>query len=148
MKEDHSLILKELNLKITPKRIAILDTIAANPCYMTPDEVWRNIKERFSRIGLPTIYRNLEELSVSGIISKVIHPDRKLYYYFCKNKEHHHHFVCLSCRRVDEINTCNIADIQRDIENTLNGKVLNHILQLNGMCSECLETQGNDDNEG
>lgn len=142
MKEDHCLILKKLNLKITPKRVAILDALAANPYYMTPDEVWRNIKERFKRIGLPTIYRNLEELSESGIISKVIHPDRKLYYYFCKNKEHHHHFVCLSCRRVDEINACNIADMQRDIEKTLNGKVLTHILQLNGLCSECLETQG------
>lgn len=142
MKEDYSITLKELNLKITPRRIAILEILAANPCYITPVEVWRNIKERFKRVGLPTIYRNLEDLAECGIISKVIHPDRKLYYYFCKNQEHHHHFVCLSCRRVDEINTCNIADMQQNIENTLNGKVLNHILQLNGLCSKCLETQG------
>ncbi len=139
--QDYSYILKELNLKITPKRIAILEILSTNPSCMTPDEVWRKVKQGFKRVGLPTIYRNLEELSECGIISTVIHPDRKLYYYFCKNKEHHHHFICLSCRRVDEINTCNITEMQRDIENTINGKVLNHILQLNGLCSECLKTQ-------
>ncbi len=135
------LILKELNIKATPKRVAILETLAGKPLYMSPDEVWRHIKERFKRVGLPTIYRNLEELSEYGIISKVIHPNRRLYYYFCQKNEHHHHFICISCRKVREIELCNISEIEKDIEKTLNGKVLDHILQLNGLCVECLNSK-------
>lgn len=134
---DHFFILKKLNLKATSKRLAILEILSANRCYMTPGEIWKSLKKRLKKIGLPTVYRNLEELSQNGVISKVLHPDRKLYYYLCKDEGHHHHFVCLSCQRVDEIK-CNIGEMQRYIEDNLNGKVLSHIIQLNGLCSECV----------
>jgi Fe2+ or Zn2+ uptake regulation protein len=78
---DHNHILKELKLKATPKRLAILDILYHASIYLSPDEVWTQMKERFRTIGLPTVYRNLEELAGRGIISKVIHPDRKLYYF-------------------------------------------------------------------
>ncbi|MCX8030732.1 MAG: transcriptional repressor [Thermodesulfovibrionales bacterium] len=132
------MILKRHNLKVTPKRLAILEILSTNQCLMTPEVVWKNLKVKMKKIGLPTVYRNLEELSKNGIISKVFHPDRKLYYYFCKSLQHHHHFVCLSCQRVEEINFCNIEEIQRSIEDKLNSKVLSHIIQLNGLCSNCL----------
>jgi Fur family zinc uptake transcriptional regulator/Fur family ferric uptake transcriptional regulator len=138
--QDYSLILKENNLKITPKRITILEILASNPCYMTAEDVWKKIKNRFKKIGLPTIYRNLEELSACGVISKIIHDDRRLYYFFCKKKEHHHHFICLSCKNVEEISICHISEIKENIENTLQGKVLNHILQINGLCNKCLNS--------
>ena len=141
MNENYSLILREIGLKATPKRLAILEELAANLCYMTPEEIWGKLKKRFKRAGLPTIYRNLEELSEKGVISKIVHPDRKLSYYLCRNKEHHHHFICLSCHKVDDITYCHIETVQMDIENKLEGKVLSHIMQINGICNTCLKNK-------
>jgi len=142
MKGDYSRILKEINLKVTPKRLAILEILAESFCCMTPDEIWRKLKERFNKVGLPTVYKNLQELSECGVLSSVIHPDRKSYYYFCRNKLNHCHFVCLSCHNVEDITSSKIASLQKNIEGLLAGKLLSHILQLNGLCKNCLKNHG------
>jgi Fur family transcriptional regulator, ferric uptake regulator len=145
MSEELSKYLKQLNLKVTPKRIAIIGILMKEPGYLSPEEIWRKMKRQFKRIGLPTIYRNLEELADGNIISKITHPNRQLYYFFCGNNEHHHHFVCLSCRNVDDINFCAIHDLQKEIKKKLNAQVVSHILQVNGLCKECLKKNVKED---
>jgi len=137
--------LKQLNLKVTPKRIAIVELLMKEPGYLSPEEIWKKMKGQFSRIGLPTVYRNLEELAEGNIISKITHPNRQLYYFFCGNNEHHHHFVCLSCRNVDDINFCAIHELRKEVKKKLNAQVLSHILQVNGLCKECLRKKVKED---
>jgi len=138
MTESISSALKQLHLKVTPKRLAILTILMNEPAYLSPEEIWKKMKGQFSRIGLPTVYRNLEELAAGDVISKVTHPNRQLYYYFCANRDHHHHFVCLSCRSVEDINFCALDTLQKEVKRKLNGKIISHILQVNGYCRNCL----------
>jgi Fe2+ or Zn2+ uptake regulation protein len=126
------------NLKTTPKRLAILEILIKESVYLSPDEVWKKLKKRFKRIGLPTVYRNLEELSEGNIISKVTHPNRQLYYYLCQNRSHHHHFICLSCRKVEDINFCRLNELEKEVTKKIKGKLLSHIMQVNGLCRHCL----------
>jgi Fur family transcriptional regulator, ferric uptake regulator len=142
MNAGHALALKEAKMKTTPKRLAILEILDGETAYASPEELWKRLRDRFDRLGLPTVYRNLEELAESGVISKVIHPNRQLYYYFCRNREHHHHFVCLSCRKVEDIPACGIEALEREVVVKNVGKVLSHILQLNGLCSGCANAGG------
>lgn len=142
--ENHNHILRELDLKATPKRLAILDVLSRAPTYLSPEEVWMRLKERFATIGLPTVYRNLEELAGKEVIFKVIHPDRKLYYFFCENRKHHHHFVCTSCKKVDDLNFCAFEEIEREVSETLNGTVSSHIMQVFGICRNCSKAKGTD----
>ncbi|MEN6617368.1 MAG: transcriptional repressor, partial [Syntrophorhabdus sp.] len=130
-------ILKQLDLKATPKRLAILDILSGESVYLSPEEIWIKLKERFSAIGLPTVYRNLEEMAEGGIIFKVIHPDRKLYYFFCENRKHHHHFVCTSCKRVDDLEYCAFDRIKKEVSETLEATMSSHIMQVFGICREC-----------
>ena len=136
----HSSI-KTLNLKVTPKRLAILDILAREMAYVSPEEVWQKMKERFGKIGLPTVYRNLEDLSQGGLIIKIIHPDRKLYYYFCHNSEHghHHHFICLTCRKVEDLSFCGLEEIRKEVEGHLQGSIVSHLIQVYGLCRGCKE---------
>jgi Fur family transcriptional regulator, ferric uptake regulator len=142
MSETVSSALKQLNLKVTPKRLAILTILMNEPSYLSPEEIWRKMKKQFNHIGLPTIYRNLEELAAGDVISKVTHPNRQLYYYFCANRDHHHHFVCLSCRNVEDINFCALDELQKEVKRKLNGKIISHTLQVNGYCRNCLSKKG------
>lgn len=129
--------LKSLNLKATPKRLAILALLGEEMTYVSPDELWQRLKGEFGRIGLPTVYRNLEELAAAGVISKVIHPNRQLYYHFCPNRSHHHHFVCLNCRKVEDLDICGLEGMEREIGERIGGKVLSHLVQVNGLCRDC-----------
>jgi len=141
MSQDHRKALRNLSLKVTPKRLALLEILAGARGFLSPEEVWRQMKLRFKRIGLPTVYRNLEELAQGMIITTVLLPDRQLYYYLCRNQDHHHHFVCLSCRRVEDVHFCGFEEIEKEVRR-LRGTVLSHILQVNGLCSECSKTKG------
>ena len=145
MSEELTKSLKQLSLKVTPKRIAIIEILMKEPGYLSPEEIWRKMKRQFNRIGLPTVYRNLEELADGNVISKITHPNRQLYYFFCGNNEHHHHFVCLSCRNVDDINFCAIHELRKEVKKKLNAQVVSHILQVNGLCKECLKKKGKED---
>jgi len=142
MVQAHAQALKDAGMKATPKRLAILDALYAESGYASPEELWKRLRDRFDRLGLPTVYRNLEELSVSGVITKVIHPNRQLYYFFCPNREHHHHFVCLSCRKVADLPACGLEALEHEVTRQTGGKVLSHILQLNGLCGVCAEAGG------
>ena len=137
MRAQHSKTLKDLNLKVTPKRLAILALMGEGGTYVSPEDVWRKLKERFARIGLPTVYRNLEELAAGGVISTVLHPNRQLYYYYCPNPDHHHHFVCISCRRVEDVAACGLENIEREVGEKIGGQVLSHLVQVNGLCRAC-----------
>lgn len=128
---------KKLGLKATPKRLAILDILSEELIYLGPEEIWRKLQARFKRIGLPTVYRNLEELSQGGVIMKIIHPNRKLYYYYCHNTSHHHHFVCVSCRKVQDLKFCAEEQVIKEVEDTLKGRVVSHLFQVYGLCREC-----------
>ncbi len=140
--EKYTDFLKQLHLKATPRRIAVLDILAAEQAYCGPEDIWKKMKRKFSRIGLPTIYRILDELSEKGVISKIIHPSRQLYYYYCGNSEHHHHFICVSCRKVEDLNFCATREIEKEVTRGLGGKVLSHILQVNGLCEPCSKKRG------
>ncbi|HVN97927.1 MAG TPA: transcriptional repressor [Syntrophorhabdaceae bacterium] len=134
---DFSTLLRNYHLKATPKRLAILDVLAHDPTYLSPEDVWKRLKGLFKNIGLPTVYRNLEYLSNAGIIIKVVHPDRKLYYYYCHNADHHHHFVCTACKKVEDLTFCGMEDIEQEVTQRLKGRVVSHFLQVFGYCREC-----------
>jgi Fe2+ or Zn2+ uptake regulation protein len=129
--------LKALGFKSTPKRLAILEVMGEARVYLSPEDVWAGLKRRFTRIGFPTVYRNLEDLCQAGLITKIIHPDRRLYYYLCTARHHHHHFVCLSCHRVEDLAFCEAQQIENEVREVLDGTVDLHLLQVYGRCKDC-----------
>lgn len=139
MTVNHTEILRSCHLKVTPKRIALMDILSAASVYMGPREIWLELRKQFKKMGLPTVYRNLEELVAAGIASRIIHPNRQLYYFLCHNHHHHHHFICISCGRVQDLDFCAAKALDREVKKKYGGKILSHLLQVNGLCECCSE---------
>lgn len=135
--ETGTTILRRLRLKVTPKRLEVMNCLRTEQAYLSADEVWNRIKPKLGSIGLPTVYRILDELATAGVITRIFRSDRKQYYFLCSNQEHHHHFVCKSCRRVEDIGQCDLDGVSREIARRSGGRVLSHILQMEGVCGEC-----------
>ena len=136
-KEQGRALLKRLKLKVTPKRLEILNCLGKEPHYLSADEVWHRIKLTVASIGLPTVYRILDEMVAAGVITRIFLTDRKLYYFLCANQEHHHHFVCESCRRVEDLEQCALGEGALETVQRSGGHVTSHILQINGLCGAC-----------
>jgi Fe2+ or Zn2+ uptake regulation protein len=43
---------------------------------------------------------------------------------------------------VEDISFCALDELQKEVKKKLNGKVISHILQVNGYCRNCLNKKG------
>ncbi|MFH0752964.1 MAG: Fur family transcriptional regulator [Candidatus Omnitrophota bacterium] len=131
-------ILKSASFKLTPKRKAVIGLFIKEKGVLAPQDVYRKLKSVISPLGLPTIYRILDELSSIGILVPLTSNERLLCYALCgKPQEHHHHFVCRKCRKVEEVEYCNFHEISKLIEKKFGGMVEQHSLHIEGLCVRC-----------
>lgn len=131
-------ILKKLMLRVTPKRLEVICCLGEAPSFLSAEEVWQRLRRRHTPIGLPTVYRILDELAGAGVVTRIFMSDRKQYYFLCSNQEHHHHFVCESCHRVEDVDRCGMDDLIDEIAQRSGARVTSHILQINGICGACI----------
>jgi len=113
--------LHDSSLKNTPKRIAIIEIFHQHNKFLTPEDVYEKLRKKFAQCGLPSVYRNLESLTESGILTRIHKFDNKRYYGLCSAKkgDHHHHIVCIRCGKVGEVSGCELFK-----KKSINGFVL------------------------
>lgn len=131
-------ILQKIGLKVTPQRQEVLSCLHAESTFLSADELWHRLKSRLKKIGLPTVYRILDELIEARIVSRIFMSDSKQYFYLCLNDSHHHHFVCETCRQVEEVDFCVLNSLAAEITERNGSKITSHIFQINGVCKKCL----------
>ncbi len=133
-------ILRSQGFKLTPKRRSVIELFIKEKRILAPQDVHQMLKAVITPLGIPTIYRILEELSSIGILVPVLSDNRLLSYALCgKPKVHHHHFVCRKCHNVDEVDYCNFDAISKLIAKKLGGVVERHSLNIEGLCIRCKE---------
>lgn len=131
--------LKQHGHRITPKVRAVVELFLERESILDPFEVQAKLQKRFKGVGLPTIYRILENLASCGILVTAANEDRQLRYFMCRGLEsgHHHHFICRKCGKVDEVNLCLMEDVSKYVKRHLKAKVESHVLQIEGLCAKC-----------
>lgn len=132
-------ILKEHHLKLTPRRKAVIQLFLKAGRRLGPLDVHGKLAKKVSSLGLPTVYRILDEMCGSGVLNRVASGDRQLYYTLNKAPhDHRHHFVCRRCNRVEEVQGCAFDKTALVIEKKLGCKVESHLFQLEGLCAKCV----------
>jgi len=141
--QNYWLILKQNKMKLTPKRKAIIIFLYQEWKYYTPAEIWEELKKEFSKLGLPTVYRILQQLQQIGIVGQLLSHDNQFYYYLCPapKDDHHHHFICTSCRKVECLHYCDFSKISETVKRDLGGLAKNHFMQIEGVCADCLKKE-------
>ena len=118
----------------TSQRRAILQALEEAPGPLTPHEVLEHAGH--GRLGLATVYRNLNALTAHGEVVAVHLPDDSTRFEPA-GRGHHHHFCCSRCEGVFELAaTCPVAGLEGV---TLPGGFLveDHELTLYGLCPTC-----------
>ena len=137
--EKYKKLLKKNSLKVTPKRMAIIEYFLKYDKYFTPFDVWKYMKTKFKKIGIPTVYRNLAYFEKIGILTKVEGEENRFYYGICKKNEnvHHHHIICISCHKIADFDICNFNEVKNEIEKKTGFIVKEHQFFLKGICKNC-----------
>jgi Fur family transcriptional regulator, ferric uptake regulator len=141
---DSTLTRKQLNavgLRATLPRVKILQVLRSHERrHLSAEDVHRRFCEQNGRIGLPTVYRVLGQLTDVGILERHIFnagAGKAKAVYEIRQDKHHDHLICRECWRVDEFVDENITERSRGVA-VANGYTLSeHQLALYGYCQEC-----------
>jgi len=136
--EEFKMVLKENKLKFTKQREIILHTLYNFQEHFLPENLYLLIKEKNpkSNIGIATIYRTLNLLEESDMVTTISFGKNGKKYELA-NKPHHDHLICKNCGLIIEFEDKEIEKKQKKIADE-NGFILtNHIMQLYGICPNC-----------
>ena len=106
-------IIKNAGLKATPQRKFIYE-IMAELGHSPIDEIIARVQEQHSDITVSTVYRILDSFCQAGLLSKLNHPNGKIFYDI--TFENHHH-IFSNNELIDYFD----ADLTELIKNNLKG---------------------------
>lgn len=122
-------------MRLTTQRQIILEELSKVKTHPTANEVYDMVRKRLPRIGLGTVYRNLELMSETGIILKLeVGGTQKR---FDATIDPHYHIRCLSCGKVNDIDIPVMDELNKTAADISQYQVLGHHIEFSGICSEC-----------
>ena len=125
----------ESMMRLTTQRQIILEELAKVKTHPTASELYDMVRKRLPRIGLGTVYRNLELMAENGMILKLeVGGTQKR---FDAITDTHYHIRCSHCGKVDDIDTPVMDDLVREAAASSSYQVLGHHVEFSGICPAC-----------
>lgn len=119
----------------TPQREILLEELAKTNTHPTACELYDIVRKRLPRIGLGTVYRNLELLAKSGVIVKLeVGGSQKR---FDADTAPHYHIRCSVCSKVENINMDVIHTLVATAAKKTSYKIVRHHVEFVGVCPDC-----------
>lgn len=129
-------IIRELNLKVTNQRLAILETLVQGRRHFTAQEVFEIVVKKFPEIGFATVYRFLKVLSEQKYVTEVRMGGLPARYEMAPTR-HHDHMSCTHCGKIVEFENYEIETLQEKVAEKLGFQLTGHVLELYGVCPSC-----------
>lgn len=126
-------MLREHNLKATPQRLAMLESIEQYG-HINIDKLYEEIKQKFQSISLATIYKNINAMTKNMLLFEVKLPNEKSVYEIVK--EEHSHLLCKCCGQVTDIDF-KVDFEKEELAQKYDFEIEQSDLVLSGTCSKC-----------
>jgi Fur family ferric uptake transcriptional regulator len=98
------------------------------------------VRKRLPRIGLGTVYRNLELMADNGLVLKLeVGGSQKR---FDATTHLHYHIRCSGCGRVDDIEMAAMPQLDAMASAMSDYEVLGHHIEFSGLCGSCRAEKG------
>lgn len=124
-------------MKVTRRRLAILDILSKSEQPLSAEQVYFELKKKDVSANLSTVYRILDAFSDKHLVVKLnlSEDSRALFEY--NRMEHKHYLICLGCKKIMEICRCPLGDYEETLAEETNYTIEGHKLDIYGYCPEC-----------
>ncbi len=130
-------------IRITTQRQILLEELSSVNSHPTACELYDMVRKRLPRIGLGTVYRNLELMAEHGMILKIeLGGSQKR---FDAITAPHYHIRCSRCNRVEDIDVDILEDFIGAASKNTAYNIIGHRVEFSGKCPKCQEKKGNRD---
>ena len=128
-------------IRLTTQRQIILEELTKLKTNPTAPEVYDAVRKRLPRIGLGTVYRNLELMAENGMILKIEVggiPNR-----FDAITKPHYHIRCSCCGKVEDMDVPVNDDLVMNADDRSLYQIMGHRVEFTGVCPDCQQSQKN-----
>lgn len=129
-------MIRQMGLKVTQQRIAILESLSVGRAHVTAQEVFETVNAKHPEIGFATVYRFLRKMAEQKLVTEVRMgglPAR----YELTPRRHHDHLTCVHCGQIVEFECPPIENLQEQVAKEHNFRLTHHVLELYGLCPRC-----------
>jgi len=127
------------NCRITPERIAVLDSVYSEPKHFDMDSLYESMNKGNFKVSRATLYNTMQLLLECNLVIKHQFGFKLSIYEIAYNNDFHHHLVCTNCNSVGEYKN-------PEIKNLIQSKKIRfftpsrYSLSIFGICNKCAKT--------
>jgi len=98
---DFQQMLRDVSLRVTRPRVAVLTAVHAHP-HADTDSIIRAVREDLPDVSHQAVYDSLSTLTSAGLVRR-IQPSGSVARYESRVGDNHHHVVCRSCGTIADV---------------------------------------------
>ena len=119
-------------------RLAVIELLGRQPCCLTAQEIFDELRAEGRRVGIASVYRVLEQLEALKLLWSLDVGDGTTRYELAHpSGEHHHHLVCDTCGAVTPFEDAELERTIARVSERMPFTVDEHDIVLHGQCSSC-----------
>ena len=121
----------------TWQREAVRDCLGKMEGCVSAQQLFAELREQGSTIGLATVYRNLAQLAAAGEADSLQSPEGENLFRSCEMRGHHHHLICRRCGSTRELSATVVEQWASNVGAEYGFSEIEHIVDLFGICGKC-----------
>jgi Fur family ferric uptake transcriptional regulator len=135
--EEFRRYLREHALPVTAQREQVASIVLESRAHLSVEDIEQQLRARGARIGKATVYRTLDILARSGMISERDFGEGFRRYERVPGHPHHEHLICVRCGKVVEFTNERLERLKALVAEEYGFEHHHHRLDIYGLCREC-----------
>ncbi len=142
MLEEFRRYLREHSLPVTTQREQVAEVVLAAVGHLSVEDIEQQLRVRDLHIGKATVYRTLDILARSGMITERDFGEGFRRYERVPGHPHHEHLICVRCGKVIEFTNDKLERLKALVAEEYGFQHHHHRLEIYGVCRECQLLEG------
>ncbi len=139
-RRDIEALLQEAEIAPTAQRRVIAQAIRDYAGHPDAETIFHLARQIDPHLGIATVYRTLKLFAEKGLVDRHDFGDGRARYEVTP-EVHHDHLICVRCGKVVEFTRERIEELQEEVAREEGFELLDHRLELYGLCGECRGTR-------
>ncbi len=123
--------------RATRQRAAVADILTRTDEFRSAQQIHSALEAEGTKVGLATVYRNLQTLAETGTVDQVRSAEGEVLYRACERQEHHHHIVCRRCGYTVEVAGGELEEWIQGVSTQQGFTQMEHTAEFFGLCAAC-----------
>ena len=128
--------LKQAGMRLTPQRLAICELLSETHTHPTAAAIFEQVRTQYPSLSLMTVYNTLNTLVDLGAVNALGNAGDDTIHYD-GNTSPHINLACISCKKIEDIDSTKVAELDGEVSSTSGFKVIGASLLYYGLCPEC-----------